>query len=245
MADEQVNDSAEATEDVTAETYAAGEAMQAFFTGAVVGGSAIAAIYCLFAGHLFMAACLFIVVMSHLRHYADQMRTILFGVIAGLLFVPSQANAGNCHQFFYPQQVVAVAPVFAAPVYYQAGRDIEAEALAEKVARLVAPKVAEHLKLASSQVRAAVAAETSGGGSASTQSALAQHCAKCHSGAAPKANAVFDGSTPIRCEQAIAALKSIRDGSMPKDHQVPADIKGQLMEELLALSGKGSAGQER
>lgn len=160
------------------------------------------------------------------------------GAIAILFALcPTAAQAGNCHQFFYPQQVVAV-PVIAAPVYYQAGRDIEAEALAEKVARLAAPKIIEQIRSMPGNALKASAAEKSGGGSAIAQSALAQHCAKCHSGAAPKANAVFDGTTHIRCEQVIAALKSIRDGSMPKDHQVPADVKGQLMEELLALSGQ-------
>jgi hypothetical protein len=170
-----------------------------------------------------------------LAHYVGRPIAWLISAlpIALIACMPCHALAGNCGQFFYPQQVVAVAPVFAAPVYYQAGRDIEAEALAEKVARLAAPKIIERLKLAPGQVTLS-AAEKSGASS----SALAQNCAKCHSGAAPKANAVFDGSTPLRCEQVIAALKSIRDGSMPKDHQVSPEVKGQLMEELLALTAE-------
>ncbi len=53
---------------------------------------------------------------------------------AVLLLLASSAEAGHCQQFFV-QKVVAV-PVVAYPqVYYQAGVDLQAEALAEKVAR--------------------------------------------------------------------------------------------------------------
>ncbi len=143
-----------------------------------------------------------------------------------LLLLPAAAQAANCQQFFYQRQVAYVAPVVAYPqVYYQAGRDIEAEALAEKVARLVDKK----LELRAQQRQQVTAAPPS---------TIAQHCAKCHSGATPKAGLVFDGVTALDARHVTAALKQIRDQTMPKDHKLPPGAAPALMEELLNLESE-------
>lgn len=152
---------------------------------------------------------------------------VIVFVLIGLAVLCTPARAGNCGHFFVKQQVAYVAPIYAAPVYYQAGKDIEAEALAEKVARLVAPKIAAQLKAGNVPQQ-----------QTASQSMLAQHCAKCHSGATPKANTVYDGVTELACFQVTAALRSIRDESMPKDHKISPEVKGAIMEELLNLERK-------
>ncbi len=129
-----------------------------------------------------------------------------------------------CHQFFVQKQVAYVAPVYAAPVYYQAGVGVEQDALAVKVAKIVVGQLRAELK--AGPVQQQVAAH---------QSAIAQHCSKCHSGATPKAGIVYDGQTSLDCWQVTSALRSIRDGAMPKDHKIAPEVKGQLMEELLNL----------
>lgn len=135
----------------------------------------------------------------------------------------SVARASNCGQFFHHhQQVVAVAPVVAAPIYYQAGRDIEAEAIAAKVAKLVIGQLRAELNAPQRQT-------------AMKQSALAQHCAKCHSGATPKGNVTYDGVTALACVQVTAALRSIAKEEMPKDHKLTPEQKGAVMQELLDL----------
>lgn len=140
------------------------------------------------------------------------------------LLIPSIAHAGNCGHFFAVKQVVAVAPVYAAPIYYQAGVGIEQDALAAKVARIVVGQLRAELN-APQQIRQ----------QQTRPSALAQHCAKCHSGANPKAGVVLDGSTGIACFQITAALRAISTDTMPKDHKLTPDQKGAVMQELLDL----------
>lgn len=131
-----------------------------------------------------------------------------------------------CHQFFVQKQVAYVAPVYAAPVYYQAGKDIEAEALAEKVARLAVPKIIAQLSTA--QVKQQT----------TPQSAISQHCSKCHSGAAPKAGLVLDGVTELACSQITKSLRALASEEMPKDHKISPEVKGAIMQELLDLERK-------
>lgn len=155
------------------------------------------------------------------------METMIVAAI-GMLMLAMPAQASTCGQFFanhhavVAQQVIVPA-VAVSPYIYQAGRDVEAEALAAKVAKLVVGQLRAELRTGSTQQQSTPA------------SALAQHCAKCHSGAAPKAGVVFDGVTYLACNQVTAALRAIRDETMPKDHKVSAEVKGQLMEELLNL----------
>jgi hypothetical protein len=149
---------------------------------------------------------------------------VVAAAIAFVIVMAAPAHAGNCQPFFVKHHAVAVvAPVYAAPVYYQAGAGIENDALAAKVAKIVVGQLRAELKAGTQQQ------------TASPKSAIAQHCSKCHSGAAPKAGIVFDGVTQLACSQITAALRSIADESMPKDHKVAAEVKGQIMQELLAL----------
>ncbi len=117
--------------------------------------------------------------------------------------------------------MVAYAPA----VYYAAGRDIEAEALAEKVAKLVLGKL--EARLTQPQRAAATAA-----------SPLVEHCAKCHSGAAPKGGVVIDGSQPLLCGQITESLRQIASDEMPKDHKLSPEQKGAVMQALLSLEAK-------
>lgn len=162
------------------------------------------------------------------RLLVTAVRAVLLAAITLLsAVVPLTASGADCRQFFTYQYAYA-APVVYPQVYYAAGKDIEAEALAAKVAKLVA-----------SQLRAELTATPKGLGHpvATRQSALAQHCAKCHSGANPKGGITIDGVTPMRCEQILAAIRAVADGSMPKGltQVLSPQVKGQLLEELLAL----------
>lgn len=161
------------------------------------------------------------------------MARIALLIVAGLLLaaVPhSSADASGCRQFFVHQAAV-VAPVVAVPqVYYQAGKDIEAEALAEKVARLAVPKIIAQLNVGNLRQQ-----------QTAPQSAIAQHCSKCHSGATPKAGVVYDGVTTLACFQVTNALRALRDDAMPKDHKLTPEQKGAVMDELLNLERKDSA----
>jgi hypothetical protein len=146
----------------------------------------------------------------------------LFPALIILLGVAGIATARNCHQFFAApvvQQVVAVPQV-----YYSVGQDLQTEALAEKVADLVEKKLA---------IRAAIKAEPV----VSPSSALAQNCAKCHSGPSAKAGLVYDGS-PLKCSDITKALRAIASGKMPKGPQIDGATKGELMQELLDLEAK-------
>lgn len=151
-----------------------------------------------------------------------------------LAAVMALAVLGDCRQFFVKQVVVAqpvVQAVAVSPYIYQAGRDIEADALAAKVAALVAPKIVEQLKAAGGTAAQPLAAPV-------VQPLVAQHCAKCHSGAAPKAGLVLDGTTPLLCSQITASLRQLAADKMPQDHQIAPSVKGAIMQELLDLERK-------
>lgn len=151
-------------------------------------------------------------------------------MLLALLLLPCAALGGHCGQFFQHKQAVVV-PVIAQPhVFYKAGADIEAEALAEKVARILREKVSLTQE-AEAPPRPAV-------------TALAQHCAKCHRGANAKAGLVYDGRTDLECFEVTKALRAIADGSMPKDHKLTPEEKGELMQELLDLERQPAARTE-
>ena len=145
-----------------------------------------------------------------------------------LLGVAGLATARNCHQFFAApvvQQVVAVPQV-----YYSVGQDLQAEALAEKVAALVERKLALR---ASQRVQQEVAPPN--------KSALYANCAKCHSGDNPKGGLVFDGSSELACSSITKALRAIAAGKMPKGTVIDGQTKGAIMEELLSLEAGQAA----
>lgn len=157
------------------------------------------------------------------RAFAALMAT---AALAWLMFGASQAKA-DCRHFFVKKQAVVVQQVAVPvavypPVYYSAGGDIQAEALAEKVARLVEGKLA----LRQQQTLPVPA------------TMLAQKCAKCHSGAQPKGGIAFDGS-PLACHQITAAIRAVAADKMPKGGPfLTPEQKGQLLEELLSLEQK-------
>ena len=130
-----------------------------------------------------------------------------------------------CRQFFVQKVVAAPVVAYAAPVYYQAGVGIEQDALAAKVAKIVVGQLRAELQ--ASSIRQQQTAKQS--------TALSQHCAKCHSGATPKGGITIDGETPMDCWQITASLRAIAADTMPKDHKIPPEVKGQAMQELLDL----------
>lgn len=176
---------------------------------------------------------------------------IILFCIAGIGF------ARNCHQFFAQQQVV-YQPYYQPQVYYAVGQDLQIEALVErKVQQIMAEKLRQPVQgkeqgkdwkqslqqqdadLPAPAPPAPVPDDTTVPAplapAQNPNSALVQHCKKCHSGAKPKVGLVLDGLTKLKCSQITAALRALRDDLMPKDHAVDGAVKGQLMEELLAL----------
>jgi hypothetical protein len=169
------------------------------------------------------------------------------GTASLLALICSPAQASNCGQFFqrsYATTYYAAPAVYAAPqVYYQAGRDIEADALAEKVAKLVAVKLQAQ---ASQRGPVARGQNAAAAGDRPVGPAIFTHCAKCHSGGSPAGGIAYDGMTKLACSQVTKALRAIADDSMPKDHKIDAAVKGQLMQELLDLeAAPAAAGVER
>ena len=165
--------------------------------------------------------------MEPLRKFGGYAVFACYWLLAVVLAITSCTSAhatSPCNQFFHHKQAVAVvAPVYAAPIYYQAGRDIESEAIAAKVAKIVIGQLRAELNTPQKQAATASA------------SAIAQHCGKCHSGANPKAGIVYDGITGLACVQVTAALRSIAREEMPKDHKLTPEQKGEVMQELLDL----------
>jgi uncharacterized membrane protein len=152
-------------------------------------------------------------------------------VIAALaaILIASTASA-DCRQFFvakHHRQVAVVQQVVAPyypPIYYAAGQDLQAEALAAKVAALVEKKLAQRQEQNTPPA---------------PQSILAQKCAKCHSGATPKGGITLDGTTELLCRQITASIRAVSSDSMPKGGPVlTPEEKGALLEELLSLERK-------
>lgn len=158
-------------------------------------------------------------------------RTLIIALACLAAFIVGDTvQAGNCHHFFHQQAIVA--PVIAQPVVlYQAGRDVELDALAEKVAQ----RLEQRLQLRQQPLTHPSQPLTQANVSSSV---MVQHCMKCHSGATPKGGIVYDGVTNLTGDQIVEALKSVLDGSMPKDHKLPDESKGPLMEALLSLHKK-------
>src|SRR5688500_11474473 len=114
--------------------------------------------------------------------------------LIAVLALPCAAMGGHhhCGNFFHHKAVAVVAqPV----VLYQAGRDIEAEALAEKVARLVAQKLQAPLTQRAEPL---------------TQGLLSQRCASCHNG-----TRAFDISGGMSPEQYLSFSKMAGLGEYP------------------------------
>ncbi len=153
-----------------------------------------------------------------------------------VVLLPSVADA-DCRQFFVAhKQVAYVAPVVYPQVVYQVGRDIEADALAAKALKAAIPQIVAEVR---AQLNAPGAAPSRQAIQAPRTSVLAQHCAKCHSGANPKAGMVFDGVTAVGGDPGMDALREISEGRMPKDHKLSPDLFAPIMQELLDLHKAG------
>lgn len=126
--------------------------------------------------------------------------------IAFAAFLPA-AKAGCRHLFV--QKVVAV-PVYAAPqIYYRAGADIEAEALAEKVARLVTQKLSANQTLQQA---------------APSNALLSQKCASCHNG-----DKAFDIRGGLSDSQKVSWMKmlGLNEGVPPEMKPIIASLQAQ------------------
>jgi hypothetical protein len=134
------------------------------------------------------------------------------------------ANAG-CRQFVrqyhHVQQVVAVH--HAQPlVLYKAGADLEAEALADKVARLVTQKLSA--KQTQSQT-------------APTSTVLTQRCASCHNGT--KAFSFAGGlsdNQKVRWMEMLAFDKDVPEGMAPVLAKIKADNAGADVTDAVMLA---------
>lgn len=154
---------------------------------------------------------------------------------AGLLSFACTASYADCRQLFIKQQHGYVAQQLVAPVvYYQAGRDIEADALAEKVAKLAASKLMQ--QLATMQP-----AQLTGKQQQVASAGAFQKCAQCHSGANPKAGLTLDGSTPVPCQTLWRWLEiSMHGKDVPRAmdglvKQMTPEEKGALTDAMLKM----------
>lgn len=151
-------------------------------------------------------------------------RTLIIVAVMSAFVAPLEAR-GDCRQFFVQKQHVAyVQPVYYPQIYYAAGRDIEAEALAQKVAKLVAAQLRAEDRLPSRQQ--------------ANSTILSQVCGKCHTGPNPKGGLTIDGETPMSCESILESISSVASGKMPQGIKLTPEQKGQVLDELLALRKK-------
>lgn len=148
-------------------------------------------------------------------------RTLI--IAASLSAVVNPIARADCRQFFTYQKTYA-APVvtYTQPlVYYQAGRDIEAEAIAAKVAKIVVGQLRQEINAPAKQQ--------------APSSALAQACARCHSGANPKGGVTIDGNTAMDCHSVLQAIRLVAADKMPPNQKLAPEQKGRLLDELLLL----------
>lgn len=142
---------------------------------------------------------------------------------------------GDCRHFFVKRQVVVqqvAVPVFVQPpVYYAAGQDLQAEALAEKVARLVEQKLS--VRQQNHQQPPLVKPGTFA------------KCASCHAGANPAGGLVLDGETPIDCRayfrwgQIAGQGKDVPERMQALIQSMTPDQKGAINDAMLNLVERG------
>lgn len=161
-------------------------------------------------------------------------------VIAGLLVVAFclPANAGNCHVLYRQRQAVVVnhayAQQFVAPIVYQVGRDIQDDAVAEKIAQRVAAKLQAIQAVQKQSVGNAI--------KSATGSVLAAKCVRCHNKSKRSGDVVFDGSEPVSAEAQLAtiAMLGLKEGIPDPMTSVMAGLTkeeiSQLTEEVLRFN---------
>jgi len=69
-------------------------------------------------------------------------------------------------------------------------------------------------------------------------SLIAKHCASCHGQdlAAPKGKLFYDAGLALDCGPGMSAVKAVMSGKMPKGVALSPEEKGQLIQELAALT---------
>lgn len=108
-------------------------------------------------------------------------------IVIALVVLPEFAGATSPCNHFFKQQVVAVPVVAAAPVYYQAGVNLEIESQIRKAVR---EELRQALSVAPQQLRQQQATQQ--------PSAFAK-CVSCHTGPTAKGGVVLDGLASVSC----------------------------------------------
>jgi hypothetical protein len=188
---------------------------------------------------LALAAIALAVLWSSLRSFYDNStfrmtingKRVIGGLALLLLFTAPAFAARPC--YVVRQQVVAHHQAYVAPVAinYFVGQPIRAEAIVEKALRNDPDYEAfKKFKLwrNTSDGRPAIESppDTAQRTPDTSQVAadipdnvipiLYKHCGGCHSGAAPKAGLLLDGSAYIDCKTLVKCIDEISTGSMPK-----------------------------
>jgi hypothetical protein len=147
---------------------------------------------------------------------------IATNVVAVPVAVAVGVPVAEAAPYYYSYQAVAPQPM---PL----GRnDAEIEAIAAKVVE----KLREPNAIASS---APVPATTQPQPSRSiaASSLVAQKCAACHSGSAPKANLSLENIGALNCDTRLKAVRAVLSEKMPKGGpRLTADEAGKVLEEL-------------
>lgn len=164
-------------------------------------------------------------------------KQVVAALLIAVLACPAHAD---CRQFFVQKQrqvyyqqayVQAVAvPYYQPPIYYSAGADIQAEALAEKVARMVESKLAlRQQQTAPETMRQPV-----------VTSAFAK-CIRCHTGPEPAGGLTLDGTAGVTCHtyyrwgQIAGQGRDVPDKMKALVASMTPEQKGAINEELLDL----------
>lgn len=156
-------------------------------------------------------------------------------VIAILLLFPSVSWADNCHSQFSRQnfrQSYYYAPQYA-EVYYFVGQPLRIKALveleqAEEYAEFKRWKQKQDIKHTEEIPPAAP----------TSKSLVTQTCAKCHSGATPKAQLSFTQDTFLSLDQFKKARNAVLSGEMPKGQKLTEEEKALVVSELSTLLGE-------
>lgn len=154
--------------------------------------------------------------------------SVLIAAIVFMLawFAMSLHAQAGCRQFVRTYHHQAVAVVAQPLVVYKAGADLEAEALADKVARLVTQKLQASQTLQQAAPGSPV---------------LSQRCAACHNGT--KAFSFEGGLSDahkVRWMEMLAFNKDVPEGMAPVLAKIKADNAGADVTDAVMLSPRKS-----
>lgn len=160
---------------------------------------------------------------------------LLLAACLALPPLPRVAQAG-CRQVVrvhHKQAAVVFAPVYAQPYWYSVGQNYQ-------IAAIVQETIKQQMALQAQQLQAQPCPDGSCPTPQSQQltapvplSLMAKNCQGCHT-TNEKAQAAFDMSdlAALTCEQKLAAIAAVVDGSMPKGKQLDAQTLGDLIGQL-------------